>query len=304
MPTFTGNRGATSTGPLDQGSTHDQGAQERPLSADITPSLAGPGPFNPASALPPKVVKKVLALEFVEMTELRADIWAEEPPPSEHGQPSRRGPAKPVTDIRIWLGCYARMASLLATRFPSKAPELWAYQSTILKAAHNYEGANWVAYDRQFRRDMLAKKDLNWSTPNIRLYNEAFTGRAKSVPRCPHCLCEDHGGTQCPHNPNPWVLSWGPDPRLPPPSWGLAPQSTATLPREGGSRAELCRNFNQNRCRFSRCRYQHICSGCFGPHPAVLCPRGSASGTHEPLPRSRVAAPARPGPLQPSQPRR
>ena len=42
--------------------------------------------------------------------------------------------------IKMWLECYARMASVLVTRFPEKAPELWAYQSTILKAAHNYEG--------------------------------------------------------------------------------------------------------------------------------------------------------------------
>ena len=35
--------------------------------------------------------------------------------------------------------------------FPEKAPELWAYQSTILKAAHNYKGSNWVAFTVNFR---------------------------------------------------------------------------------------------------------------------------------------------------------
>ena len=100
------------------------------------------------------------------------------------------------------------MAAVLALRFPEKAPELWAYQSTILVAAHNYEGANWVAYDRQFRRATLAKKDLNWSVPDTRLYNEAFTGRARSIPWCPHCLSNDHSGTSWPHNPNPPILRW------------------------------------------------------------------------------------------------
>ena len=129
-------------------------------------SLTKPGPHNPAASLPPKIVKRVLDLEFVEMSELKGDIWVDDPAPSDTGnQPRRLTRKPPVTDIKVWLECYARMAAILATRFPLKAPELWAYQSTIVKAAHNYEGANWVAYDCQFRRDTLARKDLNWSRP-------------------------------------------------------------------------------------------------------------------------------------------
>ena len=134
------------------------------------------GPYNLAAALPPRVVKRILALEFVEMSELRADIWPDEASQHEGTGQSRCQPAKPpVNDIKIWLECYAHMAAVLVTRFPEKAPELWAYQTTILKAAQTYEGSTWVAYDRQFRREMLANKDLNWSVPDARLYNEAFT---------------------------------------------------------------------------------------------------------------------------------
>ena len=113
-----------------------------------------------------------------------------------------------MTNIRSCLECYGRMAAVLATRFPEKAAELWAYQTTILHAAHAYEGSNWVAYDRLYRQEMLAKKDLNWSVPNPRLYSEAFTGRAKRHPQCPHCLSEDHMGAGCPHNPNPPFMGW------------------------------------------------------------------------------------------------
>ena len=95
---------------------------------------------------------------------------------------------------------------------PRKGAELWAYQTTILRAAQNYEGATWVAYDRQYHRDMLSRKYLNWSAPNAHLYNEAFTGRANVVPRCPHSLCEDHSGANCPHNPNPMLVGWLPNP--------------------------------------------------------------------------------------------
>ena len=122
------------------------------------PDLHRPGPYNPAAPLPPKVVRRILALEFIEMAELRADIWPDEPGPHEGASQSRRPMGKPpVNDIRVWLECFARMAAVLVTRFPEKGPELWAYQSTILKAAHMYEGSNWVSYDRQFRRDMLVR---------------------------------------------------------------------------------------------------------------------------------------------------
>ena len=99
--------------------------------------------------MPPKVVKRVFDLEFVEMGELKADIWVDEPSATEPNPIHRLNASKlPVTDIKIWLECYRRMATLTSTRFPDKAPELWAYQSTIWRAAHNYDGANWVAYDR------------------------------------------------------------------------------------------------------------------------------------------------------------
>ena len=71
------------------------------------------------------------------------------------------------------------MSAIIVTRFPLKAPELLAYQSLIVRAQRNYEGEHWVAYDRQFRREALEKRDLNWSVPDSRLYLEAFTGRAR-----------------------------------------------------------------------------------------------------------------------------
>ena len=68
------------------------------------------------------------------------------------------------------------MAAFICTHFPKKVPELWAYQATIIQAERNYEGKRWVTYDRQFHRQVLAKKDLNWSISDPRLYNEAFNG--------------------------------------------------------------------------------------------------------------------------------
>ena len=145
-----------------------------PLTADPKASTAL-GPFNPAASLPTKLVKKILDLDFVDMAEITAD----DDTPSVVG---RTQPRLPVTNISQWLERFSLMAAILATRFPEKAPEFFAYQAMIVRAERNYEGSRWVVYDRQFRREALARKDLNWSVPDSRLYNEAFTGRARVIP--------------------------------------------------------------------------------------------------------------------------
>ena len=234
-------------------------------------------PWSVQSAvLPPKVVKKNLALEFVEMSELRADVWPEDLAPADTPSTPRPG-RPPVINIKTWLECFARLAVVLVSWFPEKGPELWAYPSTILNAAHSYEGATWVTYDRQFRREMLAWKDLNWSVPNSRLYNEAFTGRAKIMQRCQHCLLEDHGSTGCPQHPNPMLVGWFHPPVSLPQLASLAaavPTPPSTSPKTPG--AEVCRNFHADRCRFSRCLFVHSCSDCAGP-PELPTLAGSTS---------------------------
>ena len=170
--------------------------------------LTKPGPFNPAASLPAKVVKRILDLEFVEMAEVTVD---------DNLQGSGRPPAPaqlPVTDISQWLERFSLMAAILTTRFPEKAVELFAYQATIVRAERNYEGKRWVSYDQQFHREALARRDLNWSVTDPRLYNEAFTGRARAIARCSYCLQDDHTAPRCPKNPNRPVFGWFPDPSV------------------------------------------------------------------------------------------
>eukprot|EP00731_Ephydatia_muelleri_P029970 Em0021g493a len=108
----------------------------------------------------------------------------------------------PITEITLWLEGFGRLASVLTSRYPGKAAEMWAYQSSIIHAARNYDGTAWVVYNRQFRREALARRDLNWSATNVQLYSEAFTRRAKVIPRCRYCLSETHDLRACPVNPD------------------------------------------------------------------------------------------------------
>ena len=173
-------------------------------STNLPATLHDTGPYNPAASLPPKVVKRVLALDFVEMSELRGDICSDDTTTSDTSSSAHRTGKPPVKDIKVWLECYARMAALLTMRFPEKAPELCAYQTTIMNAAYNYEGSNWVAYDRQFLRDRLARRDLNWSVPNSRLYSEAFVHGPRSCdPALPALPLRGSRGGELSSQPQP-----------------------------------------------------------------------------------------------------
>ena len=117
----------------------------------------------------------------------------------------------PITDISQWTERYSLMTAVLCSKFPDKAGELFVYQASIVHAERNYEGKRRVAYDRQYRREALARKDLNWSITDPRLYNEVFTGRAWSIACCSYCLQDDHSAAQCPCNPNRPIFGWFPD---------------------------------------------------------------------------------------------
>lgn len=65
-------------------------------------SLMAPGPFNLAAMLPMNLVKKILDLEFVEMSELTTDAWQDDTIPELQTLSQRLSQRAPVTDISVW----------------------------------------------------------------------------------------------------------------------------------------------------------------------------------------------------------
>ena len=164
-------------------------------------------PVGPIAGIPARLARRILDLEFIEICDLLQDFWQEETQQllvldSLHLTPRPMSRKAPVHDIGLCIECFSRMAAILVSCYPNKAPEMFAYQATIFRAARNFEGNLWVAYDHQYRREAHANRDLNWSQMNTRLYNEAFTGRTESIPRCRHCLSDTHTTTNCPLEPN------------------------------------------------------------------------------------------------------
>ena len=210
----------------------------------------------------------------MDMAEITADDDS-----SQNG--SHPQPRLPVTRISQWLERFSLMAAILTTRFPEEAPEFFAYQAMIVRAERNYEGNRWVSYDRQFRREALARKDLNWSVPDSRLYNEAFTGRARAIPRCAFCLQDDHTAPYCPRNPNRPASGYGWAAEATP--WLQLPPGNQHHKTHFGCRpTEVCRRFNEGRFRQPTCKYRHACSSCQGPHAWVNCPHNSMGRSRSP----------------------
>ena len=50
----------------------------------------------------------------------------------------------------------------------------------------------------------IVRGSLVWGVVDAILYNEAFAGRAKTVPRCRYCLADTHPSPDCMHAPHPW----------------------------------------------------------------------------------------------------
>jgi len=223
-------------------------------------------PLAPCTpALPPKLIKKILELDFVDMTELVPDTWQfqdqEESGKCCSKKLTRRGP---VTDITLWIECYSILVAVLASKYPERTPAFMAYLRTILKAQRSFHGEGWVSYDLAYRRRAAYTKSLEWDKVDFTLFNETFAGRAKVVSRCRFCLSEFHISADC-----QFASAVGSPKRE-------FVQAKARKPFNGDTRSVvyLCNLFNNrmgNQCRYKQCKFAHLCANCYGMHALSEC---------------------------------
>ena len=127
IPLFTPSNGGLST---------SVGASAAAAGATILRQpLAGEYTSSPSAGLPALLSRRIVELEFVEMSELLPDSWQEETQPlvvfDAQLNPRRLSRKAPVQDISLWIECFSRMAAVLVTRYPDKGPELWAYHAGV-----------------------------------------------------------------------------------------------------------------------------------------------------------------------------
>ena len=219
--------------------------------------------------LPQKLILKIVELEYIEMADLVPESWRlQEEEQGRCCHQARRLPRKgPVTDILLWVECYASLVAVLSTRYPAAVPELMAYQITILKASKSFVGEGWVTYDTYYRHKAAATKSLRWGEVDFNLYNETFAGRARAVPRCKHCSSEHHSSDECMYAPD--VLTPG-----------------RAAPLRNDTKCLLFNSNSGNKCRYKNCKFDHRCVRCGGSHPVATCYRSRSPGERQRQPRS------------------
>ena len=222
----------------------------------------------PTTALSAKLIKKILDLDFIELSDLAPTnlmIQEDAEPSCCHQKPSqRRGP---IRDITMWMYCYASLVAILGTKYPDKIGEFMAYQKTIVQAYRRYVGDSWVVYDVCYRRQAAITKSLNWGQVDFNLYNETFTGRAKTTMRCSRCLLEHSFSEPCPF------------------SEGKPTGSATPAKGDGHPQTAICQLYNnpsKDKCYFDPCKFVHKCVICWGSHPRSRCPRDNY---HDKCPR-------------------
>lgn len=237
--------------------------------------------------IPETTYTKIVNLEFVDMADLKPSSWLLHSEEDEKAAFPFRKKKEPVTDILIWIQCYAAMATILAEHHPSKLPHLLAYQSTIVRCAQRYQGVSWVAYDIHYRRKAAMTKSLDWGIIDQSAYAEFFTGSSKPTTRCHTCL-EEHPTQSCPLTANslfyqlldPQQLQTSQFasalPHLPPRAmyYQNTPARQAPSRRSTQEDPPICGLFNSvygNRCTLRWCSFRHVCSLCGGNHNRATC---------------------------------
>jgi hypothetical protein len=67
-----------------------------------------------------------------------------------------RRKSAPVTDILLWLQCYAALVGVLFREYPTMVPEFTSYQAMIIKCLHDFQGpARGVFYSMIGHYDLI-----------------------------------------------------------------------------------------------------------------------------------------------------
>ena len=144
---------------------------------------------------------------------------------------------------------------MLTQKHPERIPDLLGYQSLIIEVHLEYEGDNWLAYDRRFHLSAAANHNIVWAHICIdpTLWGLAFPGKAKAS-RCKYCFSITHQSTE---------YAWAPEYSTP------MTQPTPLFPQRRPYPIWFKWNSSSGRCPDIGCTYEHVCLYCAN-NPTVL----------------------------------
>ena len=112
---------------------------------------AGTSMVSIGAGLPPvpqKLVERIQAGEYVDMVELLPDrLGAHGSSPAKEEKGSKQ-PKRQITSIAEWVQCFGVFMAVVVSKSPDRIIDLLGHQSIIVEASREYEGDNWLGYDR------------------------------------------------------------------------------------------------------------------------------------------------------------
>ena len=193
-----------------------------------------------------KVVKGILELDFVEMSEVTATansphVPSQPPPP----------PVRPaITDISQWAERFSLMAAIMTTRFPHKSLEFWAAHNVRIRM-NELIIQNWEVIQRKFKLRGINfpnfKDDLLYGKLSEAIHhphaNYVFVRKSES--KDAHYACRMTMEQQrAPSSPGSWNPSHGQRHQ-----WDHSPSHPRVVKQPSRSHPGLkaCRRFNEVR---------------------------------------------------------
>ena len=187
--------------------------------------------------VPARLVKLILAGEFVEMGELSQEALRAELKRSGESEDSKSSKAKlhPVADRDAWVAGFVQYAGVWCRSYPEKAVALWGHLALVMSCPDRSTAGWWRSYDLALHHGYSSAKEADFSL-NQCLYTQAMVESSaalqKSVPAV----------QLPPAQPRAKRRKYRP----------VSHGTTAVLP----------------------CRYAHYCSWCGGGHTRRICGLG------------------------------
>ena len=271
-------------------------AKETPMGSPQ--KVPSPTPFRVASSIAPipgKLVKKIQALEYVEMRELLPDniALAERMAalPSGIIQQKQLGQRDigGKRALMTWVSSFATYVAIVAGAHPERVADMLAFMRLVVREANKFGGAGWLTYDAVFRRNHQGTS-TPWNYIDASLHQVYVANqRDKIVTPCQHCQEVDHTTAQCA------VGAILPKPITPPmeltPLMGMGPDRPAKKgkrPSPYGRQRPVCHSWNKGACAFpGNCTFAHVCSNCYGPHQRSAYKEESPTPPQHPMGQPR-----------------
>ena len=151
---------------------------------------------------------------------------------------SGRQKTKQISDFQTWLKAFEIYVAVYGPHHPSQIPGLMKYSANMRELNDTYGAAAWMYYDNAFRKWRQHNKTYPWGVLYWEFYAKAMAAGFSANQR----------------------LLKG------------TPNNEAFQPFRDANKFKICNWYAyKGQCKFTNCRFRHVCPTCQGRHPLSKC---------------------------------